>query len=93
MLPEREEEAGIPEHRADVDGDPVEESFPGPAIVQHPILQPADGGDLLLPHDVGDPPPHRRLRVVAEVVAVETEHRLEQQVELQRLDVLGLGAP
>src|SRR3954468_24431118 len=89
MVTEGQEEPGIAEHPTAVHRDPAEETVPAAAIVQHLVLEGTDGRDLLLLHDVGNPPPHRRPRVVAKVVAVEAEDGLEQQVQLEGFDALG----
>ena len=87
MLPQRDVERRVAEHRRDVDRQVEQEPLHHLGLVQHPCEQAGDRLLALCVHAAPDAPLQRGRRVLAEVEAVLVEDAVEEQLELDRLEV------
>src|SRR4029079_2927071 len=87
LLPEGDVERRVAEHRRDVDREGDEQARHDRRIVEQAGLQLAQRAQALGMHPAVEAPLQRRPRVLAEVEAVAAEHRLEQEVDLELLEL------
>src|SRR5207248_4636237 len=76
--------------RRDVDREIEEEPFHRRRLVQEPVLELRQRRHALGVHPAPEPSLQRSRRVLAEVEAVAPEHRLEQELDLERRELAAL---
>ncbi len=85
------EEGTIAEHRGDDHAQAMKHPPPAPLVVKQPVEQTGDGPGLLFGHELQHAAAQRYQCVVPKVVSVASEYAFEQQMNLQRLQILVRG--